>query len=95
MGTPVPPGMPELEDDKVYRVVTDVYWGPGPETGCDQPWQQRMQCCVQGDFLKNWLANDECRESAPLCVAILGAAERCVAIHGPYDNAGDCQVDIP
>lgn len=95
MGTPVPPDMPVLEDDKIYRVGVDWYQDVTPATGCDQKYQGREQCCWDGGTIKAWRdGGGECVAGDELCMITGFSAQRLVFIHGPYDDIGACLADI-
>lgn len=95
MGTPVPPDMPELEDDKIYRVGVDWYQDTTEKTRCDQKYQGRIECCKSGAFINAWkAAGFECTSGFEMCMITGYSAQRLVFCHGPYDTLEACQADL-
>ncbi|MBA7649682.1 hypothetical protein ES703_57480 [subsurface metagenome] len=94
MGTPVPDEWPELVDGKWYCILLHQF-GEWPwDMGCAGPFISEVQGCILGQTIKTWLDNGwECDNNRNLLPGIPAAAQRLVAVHGPYDTGAACGVD--
>lgn len=86
----------QLDPLKWYRVLVDVYWVVGgPQTGCDDPWISRCQCCRTGAVIQAWIdAGNECVPGALLCFGVGQMSQRIVDIWGPYNDNAACLLEI-
>ncbi|MBA7611615.1 hypothetical protein ES703_18843 [subsurface metagenome] len=91
MGTPVPPGWPDIEDDKWYRVTENAYFGVEFEPGCVGGVFSKDWCCRKGNVINEYFAaGDECHWFVFLCPGGSPRPKRVIDIRGPYDTQDAC-----
>ncbi len=89
MGTPVPPGWPEIDVTKFYWCTTDFFTGVPLPRDCTSTYGGRCDCCRSGQFIQDWLdADSECVFGRFLCRVDL--PERLVCLQGPYNTIEEC-----
>lgn len=89
MGTPVPPGRPEIVPNKFYWATTDWFTGVPIPRDCTSTYGGRSNCCRSSAFVQAWLdADSECVFGRFMCR--VDVPERLVRLRGPYDTIEEC-----
>lgn len=88
MGTIVPEEWPELEDDKYYALVTELYVYDFDEKTCDE-FLKEMSCCRLGSWVKG--GSEACpRVDHGFCQMSGVFREKLISVAGPFDTLVDC-----